>query len=156
MAWCGSSRRSAGELAEGQAEAEQHSRAVRRFSEFLYATLTSRSRKRRVVGKDQLPLLFSAFASILFEAQRRVPTVSPTTTAPQDENGSLTQPIALTPTPLTHGPRSPTGSRPKLGPNPAPTALSGDCVRNPGYAGAPPPGGEVFPSLYRIEPLASI
>ena len=39
--------------------------------------------------------------------------------------------------PFTHGPQSrllmlPLVPRQKLGPNPAPTALSGDCVRNPG------------------------
>ncbi len=119
------------ELADAQAEAERRGRPARRFAEFLYATLTSWSRKRRVVGKaehlpgksnprfvvtslpgtfsartvyervycprgnmenaikeqqldlfsdrtsasrfaaNQLRLLFSAFASILFEALRR-------------------------------------------------------------------------------------
>ena len=44
------------ELADAQAEAKRRSRPARRFKEFLYATLTSWSRKPRVVGKaEHLP-----------------------------------------------------------------------------------------------------
>ena len=44
------------ELADAQAEAVRHGRAARRFAEFLYATLTSWSRRRRVVAKaEHLP-----------------------------------------------------------------------------------------------------
>ena len=45
------------ELADAQAEAKRRGRPARRFKEFLYATLTSWSRKRRVVAKaEHLPL----------------------------------------------------------------------------------------------------
>ena len=44
------------ELADAQAEAKRRGRPARRFKEFLYATLTSWSRKRRVVAKaEHLP-----------------------------------------------------------------------------------------------------
>ena len=44
------------ELADAQAEAVRHGRPARRFAEFLYATLTSWSRRRRVVAKaEHLP-----------------------------------------------------------------------------------------------------
>ena len=44
------------ELADAQAEADHHNRPARRFAEFLYATLTSWSRRRRVVAKaEHLP-----------------------------------------------------------------------------------------------------
>ena len=44
------------ELADAQAEAKLRGRPARRFKEFLYATLTSWSRKRRVVAKaEHLP-----------------------------------------------------------------------------------------------------
>ena len=45
-----------GELADAQAEAVRHGRPARRFAEFLYATLKSWSRRRRVVAKaEHLP-----------------------------------------------------------------------------------------------------
>ena len=44
------------ELADAQAEADRRGRATRRFTEFSYATLTSWSRKRRVIAKaEHLP-----------------------------------------------------------------------------------------------------
>ena len=44
------------ELADAQTEAAQQGRPARRFAEFLYATLTSWSRRRRVVAKaEHLP-----------------------------------------------------------------------------------------------------
>ena len=44
------------ELADAAASAERRGRSARRFTEFLYATLTSWSRKRRVVAKaEHLP-----------------------------------------------------------------------------------------------------
>ena len=75
------------ELADAAAEAERKGRPARRFVEFPYATLTSWSCQRRVVAKaehlpgkanprfvvtsNQLRLLFSAFAPILFDAIRQ-------------------------------------------------------------------------------------
>ena len=41
------------ELADAHAEAVRHGRPARRFAEFLYATLTSWSRRRRVVAKAE-------------------------------------------------------------------------------------------------------
>ena len=61
-AWPGISRNSrlveriGWELADAQAEADRRGRAARRFTEFSYATLTSWSRKRRVIAKaEHLP-----------------------------------------------------------------------------------------------------
>lgn len=52
----GSSRRSAGNWPTPRAESARHGRPARRFAEFPYATLTSWSRRRRVVAKaEHLP-----------------------------------------------------------------------------------------------------
>ena len=71
MAWCEDNRadyvigvaknsrlvgKIGGELAKAQAEAVRHGRPARRFAEFLYTTLKSWSRRRRVVAKaEHLP-----------------------------------------------------------------------------------------------------
>ena len=71
MAWCEDNRvdyvigvarnsrlvgRIDGELARARAEADHHNRPARRFAEFLHATRTSWSRRRRVVAKaEHLP-----------------------------------------------------------------------------------------------------
>ncbi len=61
------------ELADAQAEAKRRGRPARRFKEFLYATLTSWSRKRRVVAKaEHLP----GKANPRFVVTTRCPTPS--------------------------------------------------------------------------------
>ena len=71
LAWCADNRvdyviglarnsrlvkRIGGQLADARAEAVRHGRPARRYTEFLYATRTSWSRRRRVVAKaEHLP-----------------------------------------------------------------------------------------------------
>ena len=207
------------ELADAQAEAKRRGRPARRFKEFLYATLTSWSRKRRVVAKAEhlpgkanprfvvtsLPDTFSArtvyervycprgnMENTIKEQQldlfsdrtsasrfaanqsrsrcegsrspwtphtRRPPPSHAST--PDCQGNDSTPPSRHPFQPILRGPlrrrtkkaRSGSGSRSsgppktrpqsrllllhllprqKLGPNAAPKALSGDCVRNPG------------------------